>query len=251
MRVDILIPLLLIPILLYFLRRIRLNRLAIHHSKLLGKIEVFQKYNGEKVLTTNDYPQGVSIHNKSIEMSYWYKIAFKAITHTKSLKNPQILMLGLGANTISNLIAKLNPNIHQTIVELDPLIIQACEEHFGLKNLHNIKVINADAYKWVNTSYQTPGARYQVIIVDIFLGAPPYLDIKSNQPTFIKKLLPLLENQGIMIFNRPAHTEEARSQSEELKVYLKTLFKKVEVFDIQDPRGFRNHVITGSKIKSV
>ncbi len=250
MRLDILITVILIAMLLLILKRIRHKRLVVYHSKLLGKIEVVQNYNREKVLTINTFPQGVSIHHHSIRHSYWYMVAKEVINHTKSLKSPKTLMFGLGANTISSLINKLNPKIHQTIVELDPLIIKVCEEHFGLKEMKNITIINDDAYKLIE-NYKLKIKNYDVVVVDIFTGNPPFIDIKSNQPKFIDSVLRYLNKGGAVIFNRPAHTKEVRIDNEKFRLYLKTLFKKVEVFDIQDPRGFRNHVITGSKIKSV
>jgi len=132
---QIIIPLLLLPILIWGWWRLRLKRIAGYYSPLLGKIEIFQKYNGEKVLTINSYPQGVSIHDESIKKSYWYAIAQEVLRFTQKRKKPQILMLGLGACTIPNLIAKQDKNIHQTIIEIDKEIIKACHDFFGLGQL--------------------------------------------------------------------------------------------------------------------
>ncbi len=49
-----------------------------------------------------------------------------------------------------------------------------------------------------------------------------------------------------MVFNRPAHTKKVRGEGEKLRDYLATLFKKTAIFDIKDPRGYRNHVIMGA-----
>lgn len=245
MRIDIFIAILLVPILLLVLKRLRLKKLVELNSKLLGKIEVFEKFNKEKVLTINSYPQGVSIEKDSIKKSYWYKIADETVLHSKKIKNPKILMLGLGANTISGLINKLDPNISQTIVEFDPMIIKACQEYFQLKDIKNLNLLNKDAYKLVKDKSFLKN-KFDVVIVDIFTGNPPYIDLKSNKPNFIQQLLPLLKKKGTIIFNRPAHTKEARNDGFILKEYLESLFKNVNIFDIQDPRGFRNHVITAS-----
>ena len=58
-------------------------------------------------------------------------------------------MLGLGANTSSSLIEKLDPEIKQTIIEIDPAIIQACIDHFNLKEMKSVKLIEGDAFKIV------------------------------------------------------------------------------------------------------
>lgn len=241
---QIIVPLTLIIILLLALWRIGLRKLRVYRSPLLGKIEVLQKYNGEKILTTNSYIQGVSTEKISIKQSYWYCAAKQACDFCKNIKDPQVLMLGLGANTVSNLIASLNPQIHQTIVEIDGSIIKACREFFNLDILESYQLIQADAFKLLPQKNAFAGKKFNVIIVDIFNGKPPYVSITGNQPGFIKKLLPHLKQNCMVIFNRPGHTEQVRSDSKKLEDYLSTLFSKTQLFDIKDPRGFRNTIIT-------
>jgi len=209
---PIIISITIITALLAALWRIGLRKLKSYNSPILGKIKVLQKYNGEKVLTTNSYIQGISTEKDSIKLSYWYCVAKQAGDFCKRVKDPEVLMLGLGANTIPNLISHLNPAAHQTIVEIDDYIIVE--------------------------------KKFDVIIIDIFNGNPPYVDIKSNHPDFITSLLPYLKKDGMVIFNRPGHTESVRSDSQKLENYLSALFAKTKSFDIKDPRGFRNTVIT-------
>lgn len=247
---QLIIFLILIPILSFFYWRLRLKKIAFYHSPLLGKIEVFQKYNGEKVLTINSYPQGVSIEDKSIAKSYWFKIAEKVCKFCQNKPacrqaGINILMLGLGANTIPNLIASKNPSIHQTIIEIDKEIISACRKYFNLDNLPNYQIIKADAFQILATNSSLPATNYDAIIVDIFTGEPPYVSLDSNQPNFIEKILPFLKNEGIIVFNRPAHNELSRKGGLELARYLKTLFAKTEILEIKDPRRFKNHLIAG------
>lgn len=245
--IQIIIAAALLSVLIFIYWRINLKRLRIYKSPLLGKIEVLQKYDGEKVLTTNSYIQGVSVEKKSIKKSYWYAIAEETVKFCLSRKNPQVLMLGLGANTISNLIAELNPSIQQVIVEFDQLIIQACREFFGLDNLKNYQLIKADAYQLANQKKPFV-KKFDVIIVDIFTGSPPYVSIKSNQPGFIEKILTWLKKDGMMVFNRPGHNKLVKSDSQKLKKYLDQFFKQTEIIDIKDPRGFKNSVILGRRI---
>lgn len=245
---QIIIPLVLIPILLFFYLRLRLKVLKKYQSSLLGQIEVLEKFNGEKVLTTNNYPQGVSVDQPSIKQSYWYKIAEQTSVFCQSRPSAKVLMLGLGANTISNLIARLNPQTKQTIIEIDSQIIQACEDFFGLKELPRHKLIKANVYQLAEQK-NVFKEEFDVLIVDVFIGSPPYLSLKSNQPSFIEQLLPWLKKDGMIIFNRPAHIEQVRADGFQLKEYLNTLFEKTALFDIKDPRGFRNHVILGVKKK--
>ena len=196
----------------------------------------------EKVLTINNYPQGVSVENKSIGRSYWFRIAQNTADFCRQKEKPKILMLGLGANSISNLIARLNPQLHQTIVEIDKFIIQACREYFNLDSLPNYRLLRADAYRLFDNQAAFDH-QFDAIIVDIFLGKPPYVSLESGQPEFIKKLLLYLKPDGMIVFNRPAHTEEARAGNQELAGYLQTLFIKAEIIFIQDPRGYKTDEI--------
>ncbi|MDO8570914.1 MAG: hypothetical protein Q7R97_04995 [Candidatus Daviesbacteria bacterium] len=250
----IIFTLILIPILLFFYWRLRLKKIAIYKSLILGKIEVFEKYNKEKVLTINSYPQGVSIKDQSIEKSYWFTVAELVVKFCSSRKNSQVLLLGLGANTIPSLIAQKNPKILQTIIEIDKFIIEACRKYFNLDQLPNYQILKADAFQILKEHLLASSAYskffilnslFDIIIVDIFTGQPPYVSLNSNQPNFIEKIMPFLKNDGMIIFNRPAHNQESRNGGFELEKYLKTKFQKTDILEIFDPRRFKNHVITG------
>jgi spermidine synthase len=233
----------LISICLLVLRYIGIIRLKKYSSPLLGTIEVWQKFNGEKSLTINRYTHGISTNLKTINKSYWFTIAEEALKHCEKKRNPHVLFLGLGANTASNIIAKNNPLIHQTIIEIDPFIIQACESYFDLKSLPNYTLLQGDAYKLIDT--ENFKNKFDVIVIDIFTGNPPYVSTRSDKPNFIQKLLKLSNHQGLLVFNRPANTKQAIIDSDALYAYLKTILKEVKVTYIKDPRGFQNNIITG------
>lgn len=243
MSFQIIIPLLLIPLLLLALWRVGRRTLKVYHSKLLGKISILQKYNGEKILVINTYDQGISINKKNIEQSYWYFVSEQIIKFCANKEKPQTLMLGLGAGTISNLIAKKNSNIRQTIIEIDKFVIQACKEYFNLDKLPNYQLLQDDAYRLL----QEPklfNDKFDIIIVDIYIGKAPFVSPKSNKPNFINKLLPLLKKEGMIIFNRPAESEKNRKENKDLENYLKQFFKKTEIIYIKDPRMYKNDIVT-------
>lgn len=245
---QVIVPIILIPILLFIYWRLRLKKLANYKSEKLGEISVIEKYDKERVLTINYYAQGISIEKESIKKSYWYTAADITVNHCKNIKNPKLLMLGLGAGTISSLIEKLSPTIHQTIVEFDDKIIQACKEYFNLEKLSNYLLIHNDIYKLFNKRGALKN-NFDVIIVDIFTGNAPFVDVKSNQANFIQKVLKYLKKDGLIIFNRPAHTRHLRKGSVKLREHLATLFHKTKLLDIRDPRGYRNNIIIGVKIQ--
>lgn len=239
---EIIIPLFLslIFLLLYF--RLRLKRLKTYRSPILGKIEVYQKYNKEKVLVIENYAQGVSIEDKSIDRSYWFFIAQKVIEHCKGKKTSKTLMLGLGANTISSLISKLNPRTQQTVIEIDDQIIQACKDFFNLDQIKNLHIINADAYKIINQRKDF-NSKFDCIIVDIFTGKAPFVSKESNTPTFIQNLTKWLNKDGLIIFNRPGTNKQTIKECLQLEEALKILFKKTKIEKVSDPRGYKNNLI--------
>lgn len=242
---PIIIPLSLIASLLLALWRIGLKKLQTYSSPF-GKIEVFQKYNGEKMIAINSYPQGVSIEKESIRQSYWYKIAEQILKHCQNKKAPEVLMLGLGAGTIPNLIAQKNPKIRLTILEIDKFIIKACQKYFDLNALPNYQIIRTDVFEFFSKP-QAFDRKFDAIIVDVFTGKPPYVSLKSNQPHFVEKLFFYLKEDGLIIFNRPAHNIQAKADGEILRDYLAKFFRTTEIYYIKDPRRFSNHVITAEK----
>lgn len=238
---NLFIPIVIIPPLLFLYFRLRIRRLRRYKAKI-GVIDVVETYDKERILKINTYSQGISINKGSVDKSYWYAVAKNAVDHCKNKKSPAVLFLGLGANTSSGLIARLNPGIHQTIVEIDPDVIQACREYFGLDTLLNAEVVNDDAFAYIKKAAKAK-ARFDVVVIDIFSGIAPFVVNGTEKPDFIKRVEKILKKDGIMIFNRPDDSEEARSSTKELIKYLKNHFKDVKDIYIHDPRGYRNNVI--------
>ncbi len=233
----------LIIVLMSCFWRLQIKKLKEYHSPILGLIEIWEKYNGEKILTINKYHHGISTDAKSFKKSYWYYIAKQALDHIKHQKKPEVLFFGLGANASSRTIDQQNPQAHQTIIEIDHSIIEACKEFFHLDEMKNMTVIEGDAYKLIDERKYSQ-KKFDVMVVDIFTGIPPYVSTKTNQPPFIEKLQKWLKKDGLIIFNRPANIAADREDTKKLDAYLRTKFKKVQTVYIKDPRGYQNEIIT-------
>lgn len=238
---EIILPIISLPFLLAAYWRLKVKKLA---SKLsdFGLIEVLEKYNGERTLTINHWAQGITTADPSISQSYWAKVSELIITTCQNKKSPKILMFGLGGNTISQLIQKQNINIHQTIIEIDPVIIEFCRKYFDLDQLSNAKIINQDAYKLI-ASRQFKNESFDVIVVDISTGNPPLVDPKSAMPSFVKQISKLLKKDGKIIFNRHADTAIIRLENEVLRSHLQKSFKKIASIKTFDPRGYKNEIV--------
>lgn len=241
-----LIFILIIAGLLWIVWRLRVKKLRIYQSKISGPIEIWQKYNGELVMVNKNCHHGLSIDDKSITKSYWFKVADQVLKQVRGKKSAEVLILGLGANTSSRIINQKSPQTKLTIVEFDPAIIQACRDYFHLNEMENLQLIEADAYKLINKRPDFK-KKFDVIVVDIFIGDPPYISTKTNQPSYIEKLVGWLKKDGRMIFNRPIQADQD-NETEQLIKFLKTEFKTVRSEKIADPRGYKNVVITADLV---
>lgn len=235
-------------LLVFFVWLIRRKKLKEYHSSFLGLIEVWEKYNGEKVLTINKYPHGISTNLKNVEKSYWYYIAQEALRHIQKKKKPEVLFFGLGANTSSRIIDLENPKVHQTIIEIDKNIVEACKIFFHLDDMKHVTIVQGDAYKLID-SRKDFNNKFDVLVVDIFTGIPPYVSTKTNQPPFVKKILKWSKKDGRVIFNRPANIKKGREDTKKLVIYLRTLFNNVKNVYIKDPRGYQNDIVTATGIR--
>ncbi len=239
------VAIVLTVVLLMLYYRIRLKKLKGYKSPLLGKIEVFQKYSGENILTTNGFAQGISTDQKDIDQSYWYRVAQEVVKSCQNKKSPRVLFLGLGANTSSSLIGRMDPKINQTIIEWDPLIVQANKDFFELDKLPNYEVKIANVFSLIKNPKAFKNL-FDVIILDVFKGEQPFISEDTNHSAFIDKTLRWLKKDGMLLFNRPAHNKEMKKRAEKLQEYLEKKFNRTKFFDIKDPRGYRNYVICAS-----
>lgn len=84
-----------------------------------------------------------------------------------------ILMVGLGAGSISTYLGRAMPDVQIDVVELDPGVITAGRKYFGLKETDKVRFIESDGRVYLNRSKE----RYDLIILDAFreLGIPFHL----------------------------------------------------------------------------
>ena len=244
---QFLVIFILIIVLFYIRKRVSWKRLQRYESKISGHIDVSEKYNGERVLMTNYFVQGVSIEQPSIRKSYWYRIASETIKRAKGKRNYTVLFIGLGANTSSLLIHRENPNIRQVIVEIDPLIVRACREYFSLDELKNAEIIEADIFALLPKKKTGWKGNFDAIVIDTFDANPPYLLKGSHDPKVLNQLLAWLKADGMFLFNIPVKTTGKDIPS--LQVYLSSVFRRQTHEIIHDPRGYRNHVLIAIKKK--
>lgn len=139
------------------------------------------------------------------------------------------LMLGLGGATTPKLLLRKFPDMHTTIVEIDPEIIRIAGTYFGLDTLPNTTVICADARKFVRKSGEH-GKRYDLVQIDLYIGRDVPDFVLSGD--FCKSVHGLLKPSGELFIN---YDVDAGYEEKWVKLYslLKTYFHDVSYIKIE------------------
>lgn len=160
-------------------------------SPISGKIQVISFFGDKRIVVDGLVQSGGLLEG------VWQK-ALLTINHQPSAIS-NCLILGLGGGTLARLISKKWPRAKIVGVEIDKEIIRLGKKYFGLGGIPNLKIINDDAVKFIN-SYQLKVKSYQLIFLDLYLGriVPP----ASEKEEFLKSLEKILKEEGIIIINR-------------------------------------------------
>lgn len=117
----------------------------------------------------------------------------------------KILILGLGAGTLANLLSEKYPNAKIIGVEIDQIMINLGKKYFYLEKIKNLTIKIIDAEKFTDKN------KYDLIFVDLYLA--DIFPKKFENNIFLKKISKKLTNSGMVIFNRlyyANHISEAR-----------------------------------------
>ena len=187
-------------------------------SKISGSIEIKEQL-GKYTLHVQDL-----IQSGGMIKNIWGKVLGRISYKVYSIQ--RVLVLGLGGGTVIQLIKARYPEAKIIGVEIDPEIIKISKNFFGLGKIENLKIVNADAIKWVadyDISYHR--SRFDLIIVDLYIGSKFPQEVASDE--FLKNLKKLFSKKGIIIFNRlVSPSEDLAGFEEKLKKhfsFLKTI----------------------------
>jgi spermidine synthase len=146
-----------------------------------------------------------------------------ALAYTSGADAPgamHILMIGLGAGSISTYLGRAMPDAQIDVVELDPGVIAAGETYFGLRENDKVHFIESDGRVYLNRHR----GQYDLILLDAFreLGIPFHLLTKE----FYELVKAHLAPGGVLASNVAANTKLYVSSL----VTLRTVFPTVDVY---------------------
>lgn len=155
-------------------------------------------YNNQhaKLLTTSPIASqsGIDI-NSPDKLLFWYTQEIAHVIKEQKLVNPKILILGGGAFTLPEYLAKAYPDGHVDTVEIDTSLLQIAKDHFNFNEQPNLTIINQDARSFLHTNKQ----QYDIVAVDVYsdVSVPFALATKEYGQNLVKAVNP----NGIVIVN--------------------------------------------------
>jgi spermidine synthase len=181
------------------------------HGSLLG---LSSRYKGRP-----DYIESIIDLKDPDAMPVPYnRIMSVALVYPQETK--RILMIGLGAGSISTYVGRAMPDAQIDVVELDSGVIAAGKKYFGLRETDKIRFIESDGRVYLNRHKDT----YDLILLDAFreLGVPFHMLTREFYALVKEHLAP----GGAVASNAVANTKLYVSSL----VTLQAVFPTVDVY---------------------
>jgi spermidine synthase len=148
----------------------------------------------------------------SRELVFWYQQQMAEVVGKMFAEQDEFraLILGGGAFTMPDYLARKYPNAQVDVVEIDPTLYEIAKEHFGMEDLPNMKVYAEDARSFVRRAgafgADSPsvgllgaGEKYDFILVDVSYDiAMPWQFVTRE---FGDAVAELLDDDGVMAVN--------------------------------------------------
>ena len=132
-----------------------------------------------------------------IEFGYIRRFADVTAPFLDGVDRPiDVLHVGGGGFTFPRYLAATRPGARQTVLELDPVVLEVAREQLGFAPDPSIEVIVGDARRSID---RLPDDAYDVVIADAFggLAVPWHLTTTA----FVDSIARVLRSEGIVVFN--------------------------------------------------
>ena len=186
---------------------------------------------GTRKLTIDGYTQS---QNVRLDGSVGYPLWEKMIPPETFLnEDSRVLLLGLGAGTLSKIITKKFGAVTIDGVEIDPLVVEIGKKYFSM-NEPNLNIIISDGVEFVKNAR----FKYDFICVDIFQGRKiPEEVLTSN---FFKSVKRLLKKDGIASANK---IFSGLGERDEFESFIRSMFSKTSFNTIESSGKFENIIV--------
>lgn len=109
------------------------------------------------------------------------------------------LLLGLGGGTLAALLLRRCPGVALVGIEHSPDVLAVARRDFGLDALAGLKIVEADAFAWVEEHAASEPESYDLICLDLFNGGR--LAPGTLARPFLRRVAALLAREGTATIN--------------------------------------------------
>lgn len=141
----------------------------------------------------NGTQSGVYINNPE-SLVFWYTLRMAEVVAEVPNKS-HILVLGGGAFTLPQYLAKTYPDSTVDVVEIDPELADIARQYFYYEDPRNVNMIFEDARTYVNKSEQ----KYDAILVDVYSDSSVPFSLMTKEYGY--QVERLLADDGVVIVN--------------------------------------------------
>ena len=173
---------------------------------------------------------------------YWEHISILPAMMTKKGDPLRVLILGLAGGTMAWQLSHYYGDCRKLSidgVEIDPAVIEAGKKYFGLNEVKNLKIHEADGRAFVLAE----GEPYDIIVADAF--RQPYIPFHMVTREFYRTCLNRLSDNGVFAINLGTD-HNSPELFDAFAATLGSVFPKVQVFTKQGST-FDNHILLGSR----
>jgi spermidine synthase len=161
--------------------------------------------NGRKILDSK---------NANYSYGSLQRVLEKSLTHVDLSTVKSVLLLGLGGGSvIDSLYNKFKFNGAVTAVEIDSAVIRIANEEFGISSSDRLRILEADAYCFVETTKE----QFDLLIIDLFID--DRVPEKFYSRSFSERVIKLLAQNGKIIFNLGLNNYKSESREQVIEFF--------------------------------
>ena len=196
------------------------------HLKLNDGIGIHSVYHPDMVLSQGiwDYFLLAPFFKQAKEES-----ATPETIQPEEIRPKNVLLIGLAAGTVSELLTDIYGPIPITGVELDPQIIEVGQRYFEM-NQPNLTAVAADGRHWL--ARQPNDAQWEMVAIDAY--RPPYIPFHLTTVEFFSLVREHMTEEGVLAIN-VGRTANNFALVDSLVTTLSVVFPSVHIIDEPGP----------------